>query len=187
MREELELGFHPEPFQGEEALQAQLSATLSSTDIGLAVAVLVKTFSPEGSAAGVGSSSAEEGRRTEGGREGGDSGTFEARANAAAARLEGFVVVFVTELRSRFLRLEGREGEGGAGISGEEDITAVNGAKGSLFFVREVREGVHTVGREWRGEWLGHWLFWIFEGERYLLEFTSLCYITRMNSVISTD
>lgn len=125
VREELALGFEPETFPGEEALQAQLSATLSSENMGYAVAVLVKQFSPEASA-GVSSSSS--------GGSGGGNGivTFEARANSAAARLKGFSVVFVKNLRSRFLRANER--------GPEEDITAPSGASGSLFFVREVRE-----------------------------------------------
>lgn len=130
VKEELELGYRPEVVHGPapNAAQAQLSATLSSKEFSLAVAVLVKKFSPEDAAVGIDS--------TGGTATAGTGGTFEARANAAAARLEGFSVVFVKELRSRFLRLGEREG----GVRGEEDITAANGATGSVFFVREVRE-----------------------------------------------
>lgn len=80
---------------------------------------------------------------------GGGGTTHEARANAAAARLEGFSVVFVKELRTRFLRTGERED----GFRGEEDITAVNGATGSLFFVREVGEwvGGGYSQAHWRG------------------------------------
>lgn len=129
VKEELELGFRPEMVRGEdaEAAQAQLSATLSSKDLSLAVAVLVKSFSPEDASVGI--------DVDDGSGKAGASGTFEARANAAAARLEGFSVVFVKELRSRFLRI----GDGADGVRGEEDITAANGAAGSVFFVRDVR------------------------------------------------
>lgn len=96
----------------------------------MAVAVLVKKFSPQDTAVGVDDSA---GRDNAGGG-GGTGGTFEARAHAAAACLEGLKVVFVTELRSRFLRIEARQG----GVTGEEDITAPTGAMGSLFFVKEV-------------------------------------------------
>lgn len=125
VREELALGFEPEPFPGEEALQAQLSATLSSENMGYAVAVLVKQFSPEASA---------------GASSGGGNGmvTFEARANSAAARLKGLSVVFVKNIRSRFLRANGR--------GSEEEITAPTGASGSLFFVQEVKGPLRVMG-----------------------------------------
>lgn len=146
MKEELELGFRPEVVPGEEAgaAQAQLSATLSSKDLSLAVGVLVKSFSPEDASVGI-DIDVDSGAVATGGGKGivkgkggarGASGTFEARANAAAARLEGFSVIFVKELRSRFLRI----GDKAAGVSGEEDITAANGAAGSVFFVREVSD-----------------------------------------------
>lgn len=118
VREELALGFEPEPFSGEEALQAQLSATLSSENMGYAVAVLVKQFSPEASAGG----SNDRGNGVV---------TFEARANSAAARLKGLSVAFVKNIRSRFLRANER--------GSDEDITAPSGSSGSIFFVREVR------------------------------------------------
>ncbi len=132
VKEELELGYRTEVVHGPapNAAQAQLSATLSSKELSLAVAVLVKSFSPEDAATPVGIDSSVGGTATAGA-----GGTFEARANAAASRLAGFSVVFVKELRSRFLRLGEREG----GVLGEEDITAANGATGSVFFVREVR------------------------------------------------
>lgn len=110
-------------------MQAQLSATLRSKDIGVAVAVLVKKFSPQENVVGVDDSAGRDN-----GAGGGRGGTFEARAHAAAACLEGLKVVFVKELRSRFLRIEARHG----GVTGEEDITAPTGAVGSLFFVKEV-------------------------------------------------
>ena len=146
VKEELELGFAPEPFEEEGALQAQLSATLLSKDFSLAVAVLIKNFSPEYASVAVDSvASLAEGVKGGGGR--GQGGrTFEARAHAAAARLEGFAVVFVKELRSRFLRMEIR----GGGIRGEEDITAAHGVTGSLFFVQEVG-AVFAVGERARG------------------------------------
>ena len=122
MREDLQLGFQPEPILGEESLQAQLSATLSSDNIGVAVAVLVKQFPPEDASVGIGTDGAEV-------------VTFEARANAAASRLKGFSVVFVKQLRSRFLRTGGY-------LGAEEDITAPGGATGSLFFVKEVKHHI---------------------------------------------
>ena len=142
VKEELELGFRPEIARGEdaEAAQAQLSATLSSKDLSLAVAVLVKSFSPEDASVGIDVDNGNGSGRA------GASGTFEARANAAAARLEGFSVVFVKELRSRFLRV----GDTAGGVSGEEDITAANGATGSVFFVREVRARARVRVRAYR-------------------------------------
>ncbi|CAM9608936.1 unnamed protein product, partial [Ectocarpus sp. 12 AP-2014] len=133
VKEELELGFQPEIVQGEDAEQAQLSATLSSRELSLAVAVLVKSFSPEDTSVGIDTTDNANARANAGGGT-----TFEARANAAAARLEGFSVVFVKELRSRFLRT----GERKDGFRMEEDITAANGAKGSVFFVRETNKTV---------------------------------------------
>lgn len=135
VKEELELGFRPEMVRGPDAdaAQAQLSATLSSKDLSLAVAMLVKSFSPEDASVGIDVDSAAGGN---GNGKAGASGTFEARANAAAARLEGFSVVFVKEVRSRFLRI----GDRADGVGGEEDITAANAATGSVFFVREVSD-----------------------------------------------
>lgn len=138
VKEDLELGFQPVPYEDEEDLQAQLSLTLSSKDIGVAVAVLVKQFSPGNMSLEIDTATVGGGANSGGAR----GGTFEARAHAAAAKLEGFVVVFVKELRSRFLRMQ--EGEGG--LRGEEDITAVHGATGSVFFVREVRS-LCVIGR----------------------------------------
>lgn len=137
----------------EGLIQVQLSATLLSRDFSLAVAVLVKSFSPEYTSVGVGSASAGNSLAGGGGGGGGQGGrTFEARASAAAARLEGFAVVFVKELRSRFLRME----VGGGGLRGEEDITAAHGVTGSLFFVQEVG-GVFSVVEGGAGWGVGGW------------------------------
>lgn len=51
VKEELELGFQPEPVGGQEAVQAQLSETLSSKEFSLAVAVLAKRFSSDDASA----------------------------------------------------------------------------------------------------------------------------------------
>lgn len=138
MREALEPGFEPLPFSGEEALEAQLSATLGSRELGVAVAVLVKKYAPEDALVGLGSAG-DPGSGSSG------VGTFEARAHSAASRLEGFRVHFVRGLRSIFYRMSmsiGSDGSGGGHVFGrgrpEEDITAPNGASGSLFYVQEV-------------------------------------------------
>lgn len=138
------MGFQPQAVLDPEAqsLQTQLSNTLSSKDVGVAVATLVKQFSAEdpSSSAGLADSANTSSTANGGGR--GGSGTFEARSHAAAARLSGFKVQFVQELRSRFLRVVDAAGGGARADdwAAEEDITAPNGARGSVFFVREVGE-----------------------------------------------
>lgn len=135
----MELGFHPEHLPDEDNLQAQLTATLSSEDLGVAVATLLKKYAAEdpafavevatrGPEKDVGNVLLEVGAGVE---------TFEARACAAVARLQGFRVEFVRDLRSRFLRFS--DGGVPGGVGREEDITAPHGAGGSIFFVREVR------------------------------------------------
>ncbi|CAM9971182.1 unnamed protein product, partial [Discosporangium mesarthrocarpum] len=123
VREELELGFDPEPFLGDEDLQKQLSATLSSPELALAVTVLVHRWALTDTSSAHATPAA---ATTAGGFE-----THEARSQAAAAHLSEFRVMFVSRLRCRFLRILPGE------LGGEEDITAADGAEGSVFSVRE--------------------------------------------------
>jgi hypothetical protein len=128
VREELELAYTPEPYVGDSAADnaaqaAALTATINSLQLAQAVASLTT--------AGTASTAA----------------TTAAEAEAARhhAKLASLRVVFVKALRSRFMRLvvtagtnnssNSGSGSGSGTIVSEEDITAANGAEGSLFFV----------------------------------------------------
>jgi hypothetical protein len=131
VREELELAYTPEPYEGDSAADnaaqaAALTATINSLQLAQAVASLTT--------AGTASTTA----------------TTAAEAETARhhAKLASLRVVFVKALRSRFMRLvvtagtnnssnsgSSRSGSGSGTIVSEEDITAANGAEGSLFFV----------------------------------------------------
>ncbi|KAG5176706.1 hypothetical protein JKP88DRAFT_265343 [Tribonema minus] len=118
IHEQLELGFNPEPFAGDPtsadafdkdpiAAAAALTATLNSQEFAAAVVTLRRSLAPGGGA-------------------GGSSGAADPM-DAMMARLGGVTVMLVKVLRTRFLR-SGANG-------GEEDVTAPDGAEGSLFFV----------------------------------------------------
>jgi hypothetical protein len=135
VREELELAYTPEPYEGDSAADnsaqaAALTATVNSLQLAQAVASLIT--------AGTASTSATTAAETEAARH--------------HTKLTSLRVVFVKALRSRFMRLVvtagaagtnnnsssssgSGSGSGSGTIVSEEDITATNGAEGSLFFV----------------------------------------------------
>jgi hypothetical protein len=138
VREELELAYTPEPYEGDSAADnaaqaAALTATINSLQLAQAVASL--TTAGTATASTTATAAAEE------------------EAARHHAKLASLRVVFVKALRSRFMRLvvtassnntdssssssssSSVSGSGNGTIVSEEDITAEGGAEGSLFFV----------------------------------------------------